>query len=132
MVAAKTNDRMRRIGYLYFVKPVRPAAGPIFFSRMKVIKHFIGPRPIWTSGFLLLLLGLCGGCGSGVRRDGHKVFSYNESDGIATLDPAFAKNRSIMWAIHQLYSTLVETDNQLHFVPGLAKSWEVSPDRRLW
>lgn len=92
-------------------------------------------RSIWTNGFLLLLLGVCGfcgGCASGGRKDGHKVFSYNESDGIATLDPAFAKNRSVMWAIHQLYSTLVETDSSLHFVPGLARSWEVSADRRVW
>jgi peptide/nickel transport system substrate-binding protein len=37
-----------------------------------------------------------------------------------------------MWATHQLYSTLVETDSALHFVPGLARSWEVSPDRRVW
>ena len=90
------------------------------------------PRSFWTSGFLLLLLGGLGGCGSGADRAGRKVFSYNESDCIATLDPAFAKNRSIMWAIHQLYSTLVETDSALHFMPGLARTWEVSPDRRTW
>ena len=102
---------------------------------MKVNKHFTTPRAFWTSGFLLLLLGGCGclvGCGSGAGQAGRKVFAYNESDGIATLDPAFAKNRSIMWAIHQLYSTLVETDSSLHFVPGLARSWDVSPDRRVW
>ena len=104
----------------------------IIILRMKVIKHFTTPRAFWTSGFLLLLLGVCGGCGSGAGRAGKKVFAYNESDGIATLDPAFAKNRSIMWAIHQLYSTLVETDSSLHFVSGLAKSWEVSADRRVW
>jgi oligopeptide transport system substrate-binding protein len=112
---------MRRIGYLYFV--------------MKIIKHFTMPRSFWTSGFLLLLLCCCFcgcGCGSGHGGAGHKVFSYNECEGIATLDPAFAKNRSIMWAIHQIYSTLVETDSALHFVPGLARSWEVSPDRRIW
>jgi len=61
-----------------------------------------------------------------------KVFIYNERDGIATLDPAGAKNRSIQWAIHQLYSTLVETDDHLNFVPALARSWEVSPDRKTW
>jgi peptide/nickel transport system substrate-binding protein len=63
---------------------------------------------------------------------GKKIFHYNESDGVATLDPAFAKNRSIMWVIHQLYSTLVETDDQLHFVPALARSWDLSADRRVW
>ncbi|HEY6899022.1 MAG TPA: ABC transporter substrate-binding protein, partial [Puia sp.] len=68
----------------------------------------------------------------GGKEAGKMVFYYNESDGIATLDPAFAKNRSIIWAVHQLYSTLVETDDQLRIVPGLAERWEVSADRRVW
>jgi peptide/nickel transport system substrate-binding protein len=58
-----------------------------------------------------------------------KVFRYNESSGIATLDPAFAKNQSVIWAVHQLYNTLVETDSNLNIVPSLAKTWEVSADR---
>ncbi|MDP4284010.1 MAG: ABC transporter substrate-binding protein [Bacteroidota bacterium] len=56
------------------------------------------------------------------------IFHYNEQSGIATLDPAFAKNQSIMWAVHQIYNTLVQTDNHLNIVPSLAKSWDVSPD----
>ena len=71
-------------------------------------------------------------CSPPTTPDGKKVFHYNETDGIATLDPAFAKNRSIMWPIHQLYSTLVETDKDLHFVPSLAKTWEVSADKKTW
>src|SRR5688572_3800624 len=61
-----------------------------------------------------------------------QVFHYNEQTGIASLDPAFAKNQSIMWGIHQIYNTLVETDPSLNIVPSLAKSWEVSPDRLLY
>ncbi len=57
------------------------------------------------------------------------VFMYNESTGIATLDPAFAKNQSIMWAVHQLYTTLVEIDTGLQIKPSFAKSWEISNDR---
>lgn len=57
------------------------------------------------------------------------VFRYNEPTGIATLDPAFAKNQSIIWAVHQLYNTLVETDSNLNIVPSLAQRWEVSADR---
>ncbi|HVX49255.1 MAG TPA: ABC transporter substrate-binding protein [Chitinophagaceae bacterium] len=68
------------------------------------------------------------GC-SRINRHGGKVFYYNETTGIATLDPAFAKNQSIMWAVHQLYNTLVEVDSNLNIVPGLAKSWDESPDR---
>ena len=56
------------------------------------------------------------------------IFHYNEQSGIATLDPAFAKNQSIMWAVHQLYNTLVQIDNDLNLVPSLAKSWDISPD----
>ncbi|MFT3936260.1 MAG: ABC transporter substrate-binding protein [Chitinophagaceae bacterium] len=59
-----------------------------------------------------------------------KIFHYNEVTGIASLDPAFAKNQSVMWAVHQLYNTLVETDDNLNFVPSLAKSWDVSADRK--
>ncbi len=59
-----------------------------------------------------------------------KIFRYNESSGIASLDPAFAKNQSIMWAIHQLYSTLTETDSNMQVKPLLAKSWEFSSDRK--
>ncbi|HVU97882.1 MAG TPA: ABC transporter substrate-binding protein [Puia sp.] len=71
-------------------------------------------------------------CRTSASHSGKTVFAYNESDGIATLDPAGAKNRSIQWAIHQLYNTLVETDDHLNFVPALARSWEVSADRKQW
>src|SRR6476469_6999269 len=60
---------------------------------------------------------------------GKQVFSYNETTGIATLDPAFAKNQSIMWAVHQLYNTLVEIDSGLNIVPSVATAWDVSSDR---
>jgi oligopeptide transport system substrate-binding protein len=59
---------------------------------------------------------------------GKNIFHYNEQSGIATLDPAFAKNQSIIWAVHQIYNTLVQTDDSLHLVPSLAKSWEISID----
>jgi oligopeptide transport system substrate-binding protein len=63
------------------------------------------------------------------RNAGRKIFRYNEVSGIQSLDPVFAKNQSNMWAVHQLYNTLVEVDSQLNVVPSIAKSWEVSPDR---
>ncbi len=75
-----------------------------------------------ASSFLLM------NCNSRINNN-KKVFYYNESSGIATLDPAFAKNQSIMWAIHQIYSTLVEIDTGLHIVPSIAKNWQVSADR---
>jgi peptide/nickel transport system substrate-binding protein len=61
-----------------------------------------------------------------------KTFRYNEPTGIASLDPAFAKNQSIIWAVHQLYNTLVQTDAHLNIVPSLAKSWEISDDKKTY
>ncbi len=66
------------------------------------------------------------------QQSNKKVFTYNESTGIATLDPAFAKNQSIMWAVHQLYNTLVEIDSNLNIVPSIAKRWEISNDRKTY
>lgn len=106
---------------------------------MKIYKHFSFTFLKYTSGHILTAFCLSlaailmlASCSSRLAGADKKVFHYNETDGIATLDPAFAKNRSIMWPIHQLYSTLVETDSRLRFVPALARSWEVSPDRKIW
>ena len=59
-----------------------------------------------------------------------KIFRYNEVTGIASLDPAFAKNQSVMWPVHQLYNTLVEVDADMNLKPSLAKRWEFSEDKR--
>jgi len=85
----------------------------------------IGVIKQYFSFLLLLVIVSC----SNVQHDNKKVFYYNETTGIATLDPAFAKNQSIMWAAHQLYNTLVEVDSNLNIMPSLAKSWEESADR---
>ncbi|MBL0068432.1 MAG: ABC transporter substrate-binding protein [Chitinophagaceae bacterium] len=63
------------------------------------------------------------------KNDEANVFHYNEFNGIASLDPAFAKSQSTMWAAHQLYNTLVEIDDSLHMVPSIARSWDISADR---
>ena len=67
-------------------------------------------------------------CASKLKKT-NNIFHYNEQTGIASLDPAFAKNQSIMWAVHQLYNTLVEVDKDLHIVPSVASRWEISDDR---
>jgi ABC-type transport system substrate-binding protein len=65
----------------------------------------------------------------GKRNYDRNIFHYNEQTGIASLDPAFAKNQSVMWAVHQLYNTLVEVDKDLHIMPSIAKRWDISTDR---
>lgn len=56
------------------------------------------------------------------------IFHYNESSGLASLDPAFAKNKQVMWAVHQIYNTLVEIDSNMQIAPSLAKNWTISAD----
>ena len=66
------------------------------------------------------------------EKENGNYFYYNEYSGIASLDPAFAKNQSITWAIHQLYNTLVEVDSALHITPSIAKRWEISEDGKVY
>ncbi|MBR1766740.1 MAG: ABC transporter substrate-binding protein [Bacteroidales bacterium] len=76
--------------------------------------------------FLLLPL-LFLGC-SGHRHEDKMIFRYNESAGIATLDPAFAKDQSIIWGCRQLYNGLIQLDTALQVQPCIAKRWSISPD----
>lgn len=81
--------------------------------------------------FLLFCTGLFVLFGCGIRKQtDKKIFRYNEVSGIATLDPAFAKNQSVMWPIHQIYNTLVEVDEEMNIRPSLAKSWNFSDDKK--
>lgn len=57
-------------------------------------------------------------------------FFYNEDQNITTLDPAFVKNQSEIWAVSQLFEGLVEYDDSLHIQPRLARYWEISDSGR--
>lgn len=58
----------------------------------------------------------------------HLVFRYNEQYQISTLDPAFARNPSIIWPVNQLFNGLVQLDDKLDVTPDIASSWTVSED----
>ena len=85
------------------------------------------PLIILLSALAPLWLILFTGCETHQHPD-KKIFHYNESSGLASLDPAFAKNKQVMWAVHQLYNTLVEIDSNMQLRPSLAKRWEISDD----
>ncbi len=57
------------------------------------------------------------------------VFRYNESKGISTLDPAFAKSQTIIWPVSQIFNGLVQMNQQTQVEPCIAKSWQISEDR---
>ncbi len=90
---------------------------------LRIFKSWIGGCSIHLA---LLVLFSC----SSKKETDKKIFRYNETSGIASLDPAFAKNQSIMWAVHQLYNTLVEVDENLQIKPSLATRWEFSEDKK--
>ncbi len=60
--------------------------------------------------------------------EGKMIFCYNQSSGISSLDPAFARVQGNIWAVKQLFNTLIDLDSALLPIPALAKSWEISPD----
>lgn len=84
--------------------------------------------------FYFLLISVClilliNGCKPKYQGDeGKTVFRYNESAGITSLDPAFAKNQANIWAVNQLFCGLVQLDDSLKVRPCIAKSWELSSD----
>ena len=72
--------------------------------------------------YIVLAVVLMIGCNRHDHSD-KQIFRYNESAGIATLDPAFAKDQSIIWPCRQLYNGLIELDSNLEVQPSVAKSW---------
>ena len=72
---------------------------------------------------MVLLLVLAAGCGQ--RHDDDEnlaIFKYNESAGILTLDPIYAKDLPHIWACNQVFNSLVAFDDKMNLVPMVAKS----------
>ena len=57
-----------------------------------------------------------------------KVFRYNSSNGITSLDPAFARTQENIRAVNQLFNGLVQLDDSLNVIPCIAKEWTISED----
>jgi oligopeptide transport system substrate-binding protein len=75
---------------------------------------------------LLLVLISCGRQSDSMT--GKTVFRYNESAGITSLDPAFARNQANIWAVNQLFNGLVQLNDALKPVPCIAQKWDISTD----
>ncbi len=76
----------------------------------------------WVWGFLLLF-----SC-THLQPTSKNTFHLNLSSGyLESIDPAFAKFQYMIWIDHMVYNTLVETDEHMHTIPSLAKSWDVNP-----
>lgn len=83
-------------------------------------------------GFLMATF-LLWSCGGNLKTpEGKTVFRYNESAGITSLDPAFARDQANIWACNQLYNGLVQLDDDLLVKPSIAKYWNISPDGKTY
>lgn len=74
-----------------------------------------------------LFFSSCGG-----NKKSKNIFSINQTAGVESLDPAFAKNLNIMTHTNNLYNRLIEYDDSMNVIPSLAKSWTVSADRKTY
>ncbi|GAB4339286.1 MAG: ABC transporter substrate-binding protein [Flammeovirgaceae bacterium] len=61
-----------------------------------------------------------------------KVFRYNQSEGLSSLDPAFARNQANIRAQAQIYNALFEFTSDLSEHPCLAETWEESPNGKVY
>ncbi len=82
--------------------------------------------------FTILSLLLLVSCSTKEVAEDLKIFKYNESTGIQSLDPAFASGQSANWVCNLLYNGLVDLNDSLEVVPAIAKSWEISEDGKIY
>ena len=85
-------------------------------------------RIVWI--VLLLIMASCGKHED--PNEGLSIFKYNESSGIATLDPIYAKDLPHIWACNQLFSSLVAFDEEMNLTPRVARSWDISDDGKTY
>lgn len=82
---------------------------------------------------LLLFIALMASCGSPYQvNEDIKLFRYNESAGIRSLDPAFAKDQANIWGVNQIFNGLVQLDDSLRVKPCIAESWEITDSNTLY
>ncbi len=81
---------------------------------------------------VICLFAMLTGCRKRESSNIKNVFRYNESQGIISLDPAFARNQTLIWPSMQLYNGLVQMDEDLNVIPAVAKSWETTSDGKIY
>lgn len=83
--------------------------------------------PIVAFVVIITALSACEGCNHQAEDKG-KFFRYNQASGITSLDPAFSSDLANIWAVNQLFNSLVQLNDSLQIEPCIAKSWDISAD----
>ncbi|HMG16851.1 MAG TPA: ABC transporter substrate-binding protein [Saprospiraceae bacterium] len=84
--------------------------------------------------FISLLL-LLSSCNSNIDNDkeiAKRVFTYNQPNSVTSLDPAFARSMTNIWAIDHIYNGLLQLDDSLHIKYCIAKSWNIDSSGRVY
>lgn len=71
---------------------------------------------------------ICACSGDKTSSKAHLVFRFNQHKNIGSLDPAFAKDLTDIWATNQLFNGLVQMDDSLNIQPAIANTWDISED----
>lgn len=66
------------------------------------------------------------------EESGLSLFRYNEASNITSLDPIYARNQANIWAVSQVFNSLLQLDTNLNIVPAIARSFEVSENGLLY
>lgn len=85
---------------------------PIFFYAGIILTSCIGHKPL--------------------PEETLNTFTYNEPDGILSLDPAVASYQAATWTTLHLFNGLVELDSALAIAPSIAQSWSVDDKGLEW
>ncbi len=98
--------------------------------RIIAIVSIWSPEMKYLFGLNILAIAVVMGCGGRETSstDQAAIFRYNESSGISSLDPAFARNIENISAIHQIFDGLVCMDKDLNVKPAIATFWNISDD----
>lgn len=90
--------------------------------------------PLKRAWFLLvMLLVLLTGCGAGSAQQNGRTLVYGLTLEPSGFDPHIHQSSEIGIVLRQVYDTLIYRDPQTReFVPGLAESWQVSEDGRVY
>ena len=83
----------------------------------------VNVKSLWTFVIVALFLS----CQSD-NKESYSIFKYNESAGVNSLDPAFAKDQASIWVANQMFNGLVQLDSNLNIQASIAHSWDLSKD----
>ena len=81
----------------------------------------------FRSGFFIIIFFLLS-CSEKYDNSNLKIFKYNESNGVSTLDPAFAKDKATIWVTSQICNSLVKMNEELEVIPSMSSNWKISED----